>query len=309
MKLFIKIAVAIVLISVLLRGVDWQQAAEITGSVTWWVLAVVLLVMFLELILSAWKWSWSLRMHDLTFGLNYLFRAVAVGMFLNNFLPTSIGGDAYRVYRTLPLDGYRSRAISAVAVERLVGLGALLALGGVGALAVLSEFAIARLYLIVLMAGGIAALLLGYAIYRGWFKPLTDRVRHLAVFDALNHNLGRLLAARREWVHLLALSFLYQCGSILIVYYLFHAVGYPVPLAWCALITAAAGVVAVLPISINGIGLMEGSIVGMAVALGVTYEYALLVALVRRFVMLALSVLCGLIYALEQRAPSPQASA
>src|SRR5690606_6034156 len=161
-------------------------------------------------------------------------------------------------------------------VERIVGLGALLALGGLGAV-ILSDSAIANLYLVALLAGGATAVLLLYAVRRGWLKPLTNRLRHLAVFDAVDHNFNRLARARGEWAYLIALSFAFQCVSILIVYWLFQQAGQSVPLAHCALITAAAGVVAVLPLSINGIGLMEGSFVGMAVALGIDYDQAVLV--------------------------------
>lgn len=308
MKLLLKITVAVVLIWILLSGVDWSEASAMVGTVAWWALGTILVVMIFEVLLSAWKWSWSLRMHGLSFGVGYLFRAAATGMFLNNFLPTSIGGDAYRVYRTLPVDGYRSRALSAVAVERIVGLGALVVLGGVGALTLAGESAVTLLYLAALAAGAVAALLLFYALYRGWFKPLTNRIRHLAVFDAVSHNLGCLLRARQEWVYLLVLSFIFQCSSILIVYFIFLQVGHPVPLAYSALITAAAGMVAILPISINGIGLMEGALAGMAVALGVDYEHAVLAAIIRRSLMIALSVLCGLVYAVDVRTPSPQTS-
>ena len=54
---------------------------------------------------------------------SYLFRTGCFAYFFNNFLPSAIGGDVYRIYRTLPPDGDRSRAVSAVLVERVVGLG------------------------------------------------------------------------------------------------------------------------------------------------------------------------------------------
>ncbi len=88
----------------------------------------------------------ALRIHELQFGYGFLSRVLVIAFFLNNFLPTSIGGDAYRVYRTLPPSPPRSSAVSAVLLERVVGLSALLALGFVGALTLYSSNPLARVY-------------------------------------------------------------------------------------------------------------------------------------------------------------------
>jgi len=52
---------------------------------------------------------------------------------VGQFLPTSIGGDAYRAYRVLPLVEPHSRAVTSIVIDRIVGLAALLFLGAVGA--------------------------------------------------------------------------------------------------------------------------------------------------------------------------------
>ena len=60
-----------------------------------------------------------------------LLRILLSASFLNNFLPTAIGGDIYRVYRTVP-QGTRSRAVSAVLLDRVVGLLSLMLIGAIG---------------------------------------------------------------------------------------------------------------------------------------------------------------------------------
>jgi hypothetical protein len=69
--------------------------------------------------------------------------------------------------------------------------------------------------------------------------------------------------------------------------------------AACALIAAVAGLATILPISINGIGVVEGSFAGAAVALGTDYEVALMVAVLIRLIVLPLSLIFGAIYALR----------
>jgi uncharacterized protein (TIRG00374 family) len=306
-KRFLKLAVAGILIVVLLRGFDFSEAAALISRLHWWALAIALLAMIGEMLLSAWKWSRALTMHGMEFPYGYLLRTCCTGYFFNNFLPTSIGGDAYRVLRTLPTDGYRSRAVSAVLVDRVIGIGALLSLGAVGAV-VVRDIQVAHAYLILYTLAVAAGLVLIAAMYFGWFRALTERLRHLKAVDAIEHNLDRLSKARAGWVQQIVLSVAFQCSSIGIVYWLFMQTGDTVPFALCALIAAAAGTAALLPLSINGVGLMEGSFVAMAAAVGIDYDQALLVAVVRRLIMLTLSLLCGLVYLAEGRPAATDAT-
>jgi uncharacterized protein (TIRG00374 family) len=308
LKRIIKALIALVLIAALLYNVDWTSTSQVLARVAWWPLGLVLIVMVWELVVSAWRWQWALRMHGLTFGFGYLLEVIAKGYFINNFLPSAVGGDAYRVVKTMPVDGYRSRALSALLIERLSGIIALLFLGALGALWLFDRAPVARWYLAVCTVGGVAALLGASIAWRGWLKPITNRLRHLSAFDALEHNINRLLHGRREWLYIAMFALLFQISSVCIVLALFAIIGVPMTFAACALMTAAAGVAAVLPISINGIGVMEGSLVGMAVALGIDYETAVIVAILRRMLMVTLSVLCGGTFLLD-RTPTLRAPA
>ncbi len=57
----------------------------------------------------------------------------------------------------------------------------------------------------------------------------------------------------------------------------------------------------IVPLSINGIGIVEATIAGAGVAVGVSYEAGLLVALLMRVLILPLTLLAGLLYAFEPR--------
>lgn len=305
MKRSLKVVVTLALIAFLLANVDWTQGRLLAQKLTWSTVAVVLLAMCTELAISVWKWSRALVMHGLRYPYGYLFRAVCTGFFLNNFLPTSIGGDAYRVYRTLPSDGYRSRAVSAILVDRATGIGVLLTLGAIGAASLFTTSAIGRAYLSIYFSAVVAGFAVMFALYSGWLRPLTRRLRGHAAFDALAHNVTLLRRAGPAWVQQISLSAVFQLISVSIVYWLFHRISADVSFAKCALMTAAAGFAAFLPLSINGIGLMEGSFVAMAVALGVDYDQALLVAIIRRLMIAFLSLLCGVVYLLEGRPKIP----
>jgi uncharacterized membrane protein YbhN (UPF0104 family) len=295
----LKAIIACALLAALALGVDWEELPAHLARLDWTLGALAVIVVALEMPVNATKWSWSLRLHDLHFPWMYLFRTGCYGFFFNNFLPSAIGGDVYRIIRTSGREGERSAAISAVLLERIVGLGAMLLNGLIAAVMLSGSSELARAYvnfsLVGLAAGGGVALLL----YLGVFRGLKARLLSVRVLEPLWANLRRIVRLRIEWLPLIAASFLFQLMAATVVYLAFAGVGAPVTPAAALLITAAAGIASVLPISISGIGVVEGSIVGAAVALDAGYESAVLAAVIVRLVVLPVSAACGLMYLAE----------
>lgn len=298
-KRLAKIAVATALLILLVREADWSRTAHYLERPSYGTLAAVFGAMFIGLVLSAWKWSYALKIQALSFRFGKLLRDLCAGFFFNSFLPTAIGGDAYRVYRTLPPDGYATRALAAVALERVIGLLALLILGCVGSLALMHRSTAARLYLMVAGLGALAAMFVLFAIRHGWVDRLAHRWRHLYAVEAFLHSIDLLRRHPDHWLPLIAISFAFQIVSIGVIFVLYHDINATITIPQCALIAAMVGLSAIMPISINGIGVMEGAFVGTAVALGLDYEQALIVAVERRFIALLLSAACGILYLVE----------
>jgi hypothetical protein len=155
----------------------------------------------------------------------------------------------------------------------------------------------AKGFIFLSVLGFTAGLAMLAATYAGWLKPLTNRIRHTSVFEAIAHNIGYLAKARSGWLPLIAISVLFQAIAIANIYILFQSLGVHVSFVSCAVIGAAAGLATVIPISINGLGVVEGSFAGTALALGVDYEAALAVAVLIRLMVLPASMVFGLLYA------------
>jgi uncharacterized membrane protein YbhN (UPF0104 family) len=297
---YLKIALTVVLLAVLISNARWADSRVYIDQVSGVMSALSLALLGLGLAVSTLKWSYALRLQSLKYPFWHLFRALCGGFFLNNFLPTSVGGDAYRVYRTLPQDT-RSRAVGAVVVERVVGLVALLILGSIGAILVEPRATITVIYIKALLVGAIAFAFIcaafGFAYRCGWLAMPFNTSRMVRIV------VDRVMHLRRDpnaWLMLAALSFAFQTISISVIYLLFQDVAAPVSWLQCALITAIVGVAALLPISLNGLGLAEGALVGAALSLGLNYDQALVVAIVRRVLAMCLSVLCGIFYLTAQ---------
>ena len=289
----LRVVVSGALLAVLFFSIDWSTVPAYVERLTPTVIVLVIFIWAAQLAISAWKWQWALRIHGLRHPYPFLARVLVIGFFLNNFLPTSIGGDAYRVYRTLPPVPPKSRAISAVILERVVGFAALLSLGLLGAIALYSTEALARTY--VLLAGCAAVLAIVVFVFVG------PRILRSTKLAPITDNLRTICAARGEWVPLIALSLLFQVTAVFVLHLLFSSLGAPVSLPQAALIAAAAGLATIIPFSINGLGIVEATITGTAVAVGVSYEAGLVVAVLMRLLLLPLTLAAGLLYAFEPR--------
>jgi glycosyltransferase 2 family protein len=300
----LKVAVAVALLFVLAYGVDWAALPKYFGQLDWPVAILSFIALSLQFAVSAWKWQWALRLHGLECRYPYLLKCIGIGFFFNHFLPSGIGGDAYRVMKTMPHEGFASRALSAVIVERIVGFAALLTIAFFAAFDLASESETART---TIKFAGIAlagVAFVAYGVHRGWHEPLIERVRHTRVFAPVDHNLGYLRGGGGRWIPLIGISLLFQAIAIGITYGFFWSLGASVAYSTCAVIMAAAGVATILPISINGLGVVEGAFVGSALALGVPYEPALIVAILLRVLLLPYAAVFGLIYAFEPGRPS-----
>lgn len=293
---FVKIIIACALLAALAWGIDWSAIPAHLARLDWMFGVAAMLATALEMPVNGWKWSWALRLHNLRYPWVYLFKTSCFGFFFNNFLPSAIGGDVYRVMRTSGREGERSPAISAILVERAVGLAVMLFNGLIGALLLLQTNELARWYVRCAVIGLIVFVVLALLIYFGALSGVKNRLMHLKFLEPVWSNLRLIARARPEWLPLIATSFLFQILAAAVVYLSFAGAGAEISVAAALLITAAGGVASVLPISISGIGVVEGSIAGTAVALGVQYDLAVLAAVIVRLVTLPVSAACGLLY-------------
>jgi len=299
MPRWFKMLVAGALLAALAAGVDWETLPQRLAHLQWWPFALAILVTAAQMPVNTVKWGWSLRLHDVRLPWPFLLRASCTAYFFNNFLPSAIGGDVYRIYRTVPPGGEKSRAISAVLVERAVGLSVMLVNGAAGALLLWNDTPVARSYLTIVAVAAIAGLVA---------LPFVQRLGGVRLFAPLAENLRRIAHPRAEWVWLVAMSFVFQLAVALVLYLGFRAVGVDLSIPAALLITAAGGIASVLPISISGIGVVEGAIAGTAVALGVHYDQAVLGAIAIRLVVIPVSAGCGIVYLLDDGARAPLAS-
>lgn len=275
------------LYGVLFWFTDWATLGETLRDANPWLIAVFVGMMFGSVTISAHKWRLILRIHDLHFALSRLQRYYFIAMFFNNFLPSSIGGDGYRVYKTLDNPRGRLFAVAAVVIERATGFAAMLVLGYLAAVVMYfrtGDDLAGTVTRVETVIGGAClvglALIIGVRRFREHLPTrwIPEKVRTVARFVG-DYRRHRMLSFR-----VIAISFLFQAWNLTLYWILLDALGAHTTFPVVMLLLTLAGIVAFLPITLNGIGLTDGAFIGLAVHYGVSYEAALSCMLLVRLV-------------------------
>jgi uncharacterized membrane protein YbhN (UPF0104 family) len=260
-----------------LRTSVWATAflmlliAHVLSSIRWWILANTL----------SFRGPWTTYL-----GFYY------VGMFFNLFLPTGIGGDLFKVHFLSREEGKRFLALSTVVGDRLFGLIGMLLLGGTAVTllpGLLPEpFAgFLTISSLVILGCLIMLPLLQRTINRLWPRVSA----HLEGLFILWRHPRRLFCV-------LGLSISLQALGMGAVALLGRGIDIDVPFSFYLASLPLIGIVTLIPVSFNGIGVREGAFVYFLGLKGVEAEPALGLGLLFFSVQVGLSLIGGIAYAL-----------
>jgi uncharacterized protein (TIRG00374 family) len=297
---------------VLWRADLGEVAARFTGARFEWLL-FAFAVNTLGNVLGAWRWQLLLRSQGRRIGIPRLFNTYLVGLFFNNFLPSTIGGDVVRAADAKKKGGGTlTENLTVVLVERLIGLLATLTLGGIAALTgeanrIDPRITWALAAALVLSAGGLYLAL--HAGFRRLVLNLAERIpvafvrrtvgKMVAAFELFSRARGALLGN-------FVLSLGFQFLLIVHFYLIQFAFGGTVPFVSFLVVVPLVFCVMMLPIAINGLGVRESAFVWFLSRAGMDPATALALSLASYVIAVGQGVLGGGVYLYRQfRDPTP----
>ena len=128
-----KVIVTFGLVFWLIERVDWGGVWTELAGVSWWLLMLYVFLQLAGNLISARKWQIIAEYRNIYFTLREGFFTYMTGAFINNFLPSTIGGDAYRGLWLAKRSGGRAAGLSTVVFDRFIGLWTTALLGREGA--------------------------------------------------------------------------------------------------------------------------------------------------------------------------------
>ncbi len=295
-KFLLRVVATVFILTLITRSINAAQVLQVLKKTRLDYLAAALMLQFGSTAVSAYRWQ--MIMQNLHFGQNFAFywRSYFKGMFFNQGLPTSIGGDAVRML-DVASRGFRKRdALYGVMVDRIIGLGALMSLTLLAYLLNpdLLPKQVHRPILLIISIGALGFFSIFFIKYFTWLS----RYPKLAIISIIAERLHQALFSQR---------FLLVTASLLIPFLAllgFFATGWALGLEYSLMtyfaLVPPALVLTVVPISVAGWGVREGALVGLFSLIGADKTAVLMMSLLYGLTLIIVS-LPGLVTYLKGR--------
>lgn len=289
--LLLKLVITASLCFWLYTRIDFQTLKE--SLVRLGVLPIIIGVLLhvVVVFLSASRW-WLLLTHTHTATpFSKAFPSYYLGVFFNNFLPTGFGGDTVRILH-LRVRGVNTKSlVSASVVDRAAGFATIFIVGIIGVL-ISEELRIpthTKTALTVLFLAGLvmAAITLSNRSHR-FLESLARKYRHARIRGWILDVILTCYSYRTAKYRILlamVISTIAQ-GLIILTYYLIgRGLGLEISFTTYLVAIPAVFLAASLPVSIGGLGVREGTLVGLLVAAGANLPLAINLSLVYLMVL------------------------
>jgi glycosyltransferase 2 family protein len=294
----VQIAITLVLIWLLLTRIAWGELLVLIVQLQWGWLVLGLLLIGVTHLFTVARWRWLLQTSSPGYGRLLVY--YSAGLFASNFLPTGMGGDAVRA-ALLSRDTGWPIAVLSVGFDRVIGLASFSALFLIGmwlgtppsgAIGIL--FKSLRTALFIIPIGLLLATTLCVIAWKVW-PGLRQRTK---VIRSQLREYGRSWSLVR-WIVIVTNAYLLSVFMNLLLMgaqdMVFRALSIVLPAGAAVWVVFFGSLSLLLPIALNGLGVMEGTYVLVLSSYGVSATGALAAALITRALMIFYSLLGGAI--------------
>ncbi|MEJ2134709.1 MAG: lysylphosphatidylglycerol synthase transmembrane domain-containing protein [Desulfofustis sp.] len=259
----VKLAVSISLVAFLYRKTPLEEIGRLLAQIEVRYLLPIILLLFLNTVISARKWQCFLKADNLHLSLWDLTVSYMSGTFCNLFLPSNIGGDSYRIYDIARQSRQTARSAASVIADRLSGFVALVILSFVSSLAVAAAFGSWQLLVVPTLLLLLFIIIMVALVKQEPVRKILDAAG-ITRISAIQRVLEKLFASFTSYqqeqgviVRVMLLSFLFQFSVITVVYLMARALGVTLPFYYFSAFVPIITLMEALPISIYGIGVRD----------------------------------------------------
>ena len=293
--------------------IDVSESVREIADANFAYLLAALAIMAVTVLPMAWRWQQLLRAKGIEERLPWLTRSYYVSYAAGQILPTSIGGDAMRIFETSRRHpGHGGPVAGSVLLERALGGTATLILAAIGFALAYGHYDVGA-YLWIEGAFVVGTVVLAVLVFsRTLRRPLARLVPLLrrlwlerpvrAVYEGIHGY------RERAWllVGVLALTVFVQAFRVLAIWMTGKSVGVDLSPRPYYVMGPLLFLVILVPFTINGLAVRESFFVSFLGQLGVDHDAAFATGFLFFLVTLALSVPGGVILAWENLRVGPK---
>ena len=285
-------------------AVNWKEVWHYLTEIKIWGIFAYIIVLLIGFYISSRKWKFLANFKGINLPIGDFFKLYITGVFINNFMPSFLAGDAYKAYQIGKESKRYISATSTVLVDRVTGyIGAtfLAVIFGLLNYKVLWNNKILLyidLGLIAFIASDFVILAMKkIKLLRETLKKIIpDKI--LELLREINGYNGKSGIIWKATLYAMVFSFV---GVAVLNFIIFLSLGIKInPLDYLTVIFITT-IISALPISINNIGLKEWSYITFFGFFGIGASAVVTVAIVSRFLQMLVSFAALPLYLKERK--------
>lgn len=288
MKIILKTGISLALLYVIFRLINVNTLLRILSDIQYPYLLLAILFQLSSNLVASCRWYLIMRLLDFQETLSFFMKCYFKGTFFNQALPSSIGGDAFRVIE-LGKKGYsKKEAFYGIFIDRIIGLQGLLLLNLFANFSnrdLLPDWLFTLINVICVTAiAGMFVLILLRKIKRLANIPLLSLAYHLSNrFRRVYNNSPNICIQT-------GLSLVIHLLSILSILMISKALGMHYGLMVFMVVFPPVILLTLIPVSLAGWGVREGAMIGIFMLIGAAKETVLSLSVLYGFTV----ILCSL---------------
>lgn len=299
----LKVSVSLFIIIILLLFLSdpsavWQNVKKVSINKIFILISVIIV----SQAISSLRWQWILESEGVKIRFNTLFASYMIAMFVNNILPTSVGGDFVKIIDIYRITKNASVSMISVFFDRLIGLVALIFLSWIGMFFAIRMFSSPVLWGwigINFICIIITILFLNETIIFSIIQYLENRKAFSKLGKTLRLLYQRLILYKNKkyfLMKILIVSIPIQFNLIIIYHQIALSMSIFIPFIFYLFAIPFILIVSLFPISLGGLGVREAASVFVFSIAGVSEDAALSMALVATSITYLASLLGGIMF-------------
>jgi len=293
----LKITFTVILLCVFLLKVNTAAVFSSLGKISIATISFVILIDLAANFLSAYKWHLLIPKHSYF----QILLVAMLGRFYSFVLPGQLVGEAIKAYQLGTKKDKGEQIAASVVIDKVTGIIGVFIVGIFGLIYSVNN--ISSGFLIPLIAGMTLTVLFLFSLRLNYFKNLLNKfLRFIATsipkIKQLIERINRMLEVWEVYLmkpyfifYNIFLGCLYQLTGVLMISLLSRGLDISVSATDYCWIFAVVSIALLLPVTIAGLGVREGTFIGIMALLGVSNEKALALS----FSFLAIQIFDALI--------------
>jgi uncharacterized protein (TIRG00374 family) len=313
----LRFGVTILLFAFLFKNLDVTKLGATFLQINPSIALVGLVVGIYTLVVSAYQWQVLLNAEKIPLDLTKLINLYMVGIAFNHFLPTSMGGDAVKIYYVGRESSNMPGSASAAVMSRITGFFGMLLVAYPTLLIFHKHFTQPVVLLLLLLSMVVLALVTGTFVFAGLFSRFAQAKKIQVAFESIlpsfirkKLNIGGIIekaidigntlimSARKPRSMVIATLFgvMFHIVACLNYYSYGLALHIDIPFYFYLVAIPLVSLIGFLPISIGGFGLREGALVFVFATAHVASATTLTLAFMMDVQMLFFAAIGGFMY-------------